>query len=166
MYGSTDRYRLRTTTSPAWTGGSSRSTRAKSARVGQPCGRRRRCHSRLRISPPLLRPIRLCPIRRPPLAQRASRARRSAWLAAAPGPVGCRRWRCRPDADRHTSSPARRTAGGWSLTGSVPWVTGWGLIDVVHTAAIDDDGAVVWLLVDAATGPSLRADRQRLVAVN
>jgi alkylation response protein AidB-like acyl-CoA dehydrogenase len=61
---------------------------------------------------------------------------------------------------------ARRTAGGWSLTGSVPWVTGWGLIDVVHTAAIDDDGAVVWLLVDAATGPSLRADRQRLVAVN
>jgi alkylation response protein AidB-like acyl-CoA dehydrogenase len=59
---------------------------------------------------------------------------------------------------------AQRSSHGWTLTGSVPWVTGWGLVDVVHVAALDDDGDVVWLLVDAARGPSMRAERQALVA--
>jgi alkylation response protein AidB-like acyl-CoA dehydrogenase len=59
---------------------------------------------------------------------------------------------------------AHRSSYGWTLTGSVPWVTGWGLVDVVHVAALDDDGDVVWLLVDAARGPSMRVERQRLVA--
>jgi len=59
---------------------------------------------------------------------------------------------------------ARPSSYGWTLHGSVPWVTGWGLIDVVHVAALDDDGDVVWLLVDAARAPSMRVARQRLLA--
>jgi alkylation response protein AidB-like acyl-CoA dehydrogenase len=56
--------------------------------------------------------------------------------------------------------------GGWRLDGSVPWVTGWGRVDVVHTATVDDSGDVRWLLVDAADAPTLRTTRQRLVAVD
>jgi alkylation response protein AidB-like acyl-CoA dehydrogenase len=59
---------------------------------------------------------------------------------------------------------ARPSPYGWTLHGSVPWVTGWGLIDVVHVAALDDAGDVVWLLVDAGRAPSLGVERQRLVA--
>ncbi len=56
-------------------------------------------------------------------------------------------------------------AGGWRVNGDVPWVTGWGLIDVVHTAAVDPDGAIVWLLIDAVASASLTATRLRMVAV-
>jgi alkylation response protein AidB-like acyl-CoA dehydrogenase len=59
---------------------------------------------------------------------------------------------------------ARPSPYGWKLHGSVPWVTGWGLVDFVHVAALDDDGDVIWLLVDAGRAPSLRIERQRLVA--
>jgi alkylation response protein AidB-like acyl-CoA dehydrogenase len=59
---------------------------------------------------------------------------------------------------------ARPSSYGWTLNGSVPWVTGWGLIDVVHVAAVDEGGDVVWFLVDAGRGPSLRVQRERLVA--
>jgi alkylation response protein AidB-like acyl-CoA dehydrogenase len=58
----------------------------------------------------------------------------------------------------------RPSAYGWTLHGTTPWVTGWGLVDVVHVAALDDDGAVQWLLVDAIRSPSLHVERQRLVA--
>ncbi|MGZ4609477.1 MAG: acyl-CoA dehydrogenase family protein [Actinomycetes bacterium] len=61
---------------------------------------------------------------------------------------------------------ARQVEDGWLLDGVVPWVTGWGRIDVVHVAALDDDGAVVWLLVDARGSASLLVERQRLVAVD
>ena len=50
---------------------------------------------------------------------------------------------------------ARPSSYGWTLHGSVPWVTGWGLVDVVHVAALDEDGDVVWLLVDARAGSDL-----------
>lgn len=43
---------------------------------------------------------------------------------------------------------ARPSGTGWVLDGSVPWVTGWGLIDVLHVAALDEAGDVVWFLVD------------------
>jgi alkylation response protein AidB-like acyl-CoA dehydrogenase len=59
---------------------------------------------------------------------------------------------------------ARSSTYGWTWHGSVPWVTGWGLVDVVHVAALDDDGDVIWLLVDAGRAPSLRVVRQHLVA--
>lgn len=56
----------------------------------------------------------------------------------------------------------------WILDGTAPWVTGWGRIDVVHTAAVDADdrGRVVWLLVDATASTSLRPRRLRLAAVD
>ncbi len=40
----------------------------------------------------------------------------------------------------------------------MPWVTGWGLIDVVHVAAVDEGGGVTWLLTDATATPTLRAE--------
>lgn len=59
-----------------------------------------------------------------------------------------------------------RVDGGWRLDGGVPWVTGWGRVDVVHAATVDEEGAVRWLLVDAADAPTLRTTRQHLVAVD
>jgi alkylation response protein AidB-like acyl-CoA dehydrogenase len=60
---------------------------------------------------------------------------------------------------------ARRSSGGWVLEGTAPWVTGWGRIDVVHVAARDDHGQVVWALVDAEETPSLRVQVLPLAAV-
>jgi alkylation response protein AidB-like acyl-CoA dehydrogenase len=63
--------------------------------------------------------------------------------------------------------PLRATpdAGGWRLDGVAPFVSGWGRIDVIHAAARAGD-EVVWLLVDAAAGPSVRAERLKLAALN
>lgn len=61
---------------------------------------------------------------------------------------------------------ASRVAGGWQLSGAAPWVSGWGRTDVVHTAAVTDDGSSLWALVDAREGPSLRAERVELAALN
>jgi alkylation response protein AidB-like acyl-CoA dehydrogenase len=44
--------------------------------------------------------------------------------------------------------PAPGQASGWILDGHAPWVTGWGLIDVVLVGARNADD-VVWLLIDA-----------------
>jgi alkylation response protein AidB-like acyl-CoA dehydrogenase len=54
---------------------------------------------------------------------------------------------------------------GWRLDGVAPFVSGWGRIDVIHAAARAGD-EVVWLLVDAAEGPSVRAERLKLAALN
>ena len=64
--------------------------------------------------------------------------------------------------------PLRATRDGddWVLDGTCPWVTGWGLTDVVQVAARTDDGDVVWLLLDAAAGPTWTLERQHLVAVD
>ena len=66
---------------------------------------------------------------------------------------------------------AEPTAGGWLLSGVAPWVTGWGYIDVVLTAArVGADagrgGDIVWLLVDAVDAATLRSTPLRLSAVN
>jgi alkylation response protein AidB-like acyl-CoA dehydrogenase len=63
------------------------------------------------------------------------------------------------------SLSAVRVSGGWVLNGESPWVTGWGLIDLVHVAARADD-EVVWGLIDAAGSSSLRVAALRLAAVN
>jgi alkylation response protein AidB-like acyl-CoA dehydrogenase len=63
------------------------------------------------------------------------------------------------------SLSAVRASGGWLLNGESPWVTGWGLIDLVHVAARADD-EVVWGLIDAAGSSSLRIAALRLAAVN
>ena len=55
---------------------------------------------------------------------------------------------------------------GWRFRGFAPWVTGWGRIDVVRAAARRENGDIVWALVDATAGPTLRAEPLRLAAVN
>jgi alkylation response protein AidB-like acyl-CoA dehydrogenase len=56
--------------------------------------------------------------------------------------------------------------GGWRLDGTAPWVTGWGLVDVLMVAARTPDEEVVWLLVDAVEQPGLAVTRLPLVAAN
>jgi alkylation response protein AidB-like acyl-CoA dehydrogenase len=55
---------------------------------------------------------------------------------------------------------------GWRFDGLAPWVTGWGLVDVIRAAARRDDGDIVWALLDATAGPTLQAEPLRLAAVN
>ncbi len=55
---------------------------------------------------------------------------------------------------------------GWRFNGYAPWVTGWGRIDVIRAAARRQDGDIVWALIDAREGPSLRAESLRLAATN
>lgn len=55
---------------------------------------------------------------------------------------------------------ARPDGPGHVLRGTVPWITGWGLVDVLLVAARDGrDGDVLWFLLDA---PSVRAQGGRL----
>lgn len=61
---------------------------------------------------------------------------------------------------------ATPVAGGWSLAGRVPWVTGWGLIDTMLTAARTVNGQALRALVDPAESETLRVRRLHLVAVN
>lgn len=61
---------------------------------------------------------------------------------------------------------ARRDGDAWVLDGISPFLSGWGVIDVVHTAARTADDDVVWLIVDAATSDALRVERLRLVALD
>ena len=56
--------------------------------------------------------------------------------------------------------------GGWRLDGTAPWVTGWGLIDLVQVVARGPDDTVVTLIMDAADQPGLTVTRQRLAAVD
>jgi alkylation response protein AidB-like acyl-CoA dehydrogenase len=44
---------------------------------------------------------------------------------------------------------ARPVTGGYVIDGFSPWVTGWGMIDTLYTAARDEDDNVVWVLLDA-----------------
>ncbi len=60
---------------------------------------------------------------------------------------------------------AERVAGGYLFNGSSPWVTGWGLIDVLHAAARDEHDNVVWGLIDTTANPALSAEPLELIAV-
>jgi alkylation response protein AidB-like acyl-CoA dehydrogenase len=61
---------------------------------------------------------------------------------------------------------AQPAAGGWRLSGEAPWVTGWGLVDVLLLTARGPEDTAVTLIVDAAAQPGLTVARQRLAAVN
>ena len=60
---------------------------------------------------------------------------------------------------------ARREGDGLTLDGEAPWVSGWGLIDVVLVAAREGD-RVIRMLVDAAPGATIAAEPLDLVAAN
>lgn len=92
-----------------------------------------------------------------------ARGRIRAGLAIAglrPGPV---RLRARPTPE-----------GSYVLDGEAPWVTGWGMVDVLLVAARCNEDAegrpaddeVVVALVDAAEGRALRAEPVQLMAAN
>ena len=55
---------------------------------------------------------------------------------------------------------------GWRLTGDVPWVTGWGLVDAFLVGAATLDGREVWSLVTLDDRLGLAAERHRLVAAD
>ena len=61
---------------------------------------------------------------------------------------------------------ARLDRGGWRLDGDAPWVTGWGLIDLLLVVARGPDDSVVSLIMDATVQPGLTVTRERLAAVN
>ena len=62
--------------------------------------------------------------------------------------------RARPDGDE------------WRVDGEAPWVTGWGLTDLLLIVARGPDDSVVSLLLDAAAQPGLTVTRERPAAVN
>ncbi len=68
------------------------------------------------------------------------------------------------------SGPARLMARpvpeGWRLEGEAPWVSGWGVVDVIVVLARGPDDTVVTLLVDAKPQPGLSVTPLRLVALN
>jgi alkylation response protein AidB-like acyl-CoA dehydrogenase len=61
---------------------------------------------------------------------------------------------------------ARRVRGGYELDGAAPWVTGWGMVDVVYTLARAEDDNLVAALVPAVAADTLTAIPLELVAVN
>jgi len=68
-----------------------------------------------------------------------------------------------PGPPRLRAEPA---GDGWRLSGTAPWVTGWGAVDVLYVIARGPDDTLVSLLLDAAERPGLVARRQHLVAVD
>jgi hypothetical protein len=56
--------------------------------------------------------------------------------------------------------------GGWLLDGEAPWVSGWGIVDLLVVVARGPEDTAVTLLVDAREQQGLVAARQRLGAVN
>ncbi|HTX29560.1 MAG TPA: acyl-CoA dehydrogenase family protein [Streptosporangiaceae bacterium] len=61
---------------------------------------------------------------------------------------------------------ARPADGGWRVDGTAPWVTGWGLIDLLVVVARGPDDTVVSLLMDAVDQRRLTVSRERLSAVD
>jgi alkylation response protein AidB-like acyl-CoA dehydrogenase len=60
---------------------------------------------------------------------------------------------------------AREDGESWIVEGTAPWVSGWGLTDVIHLAVRAPDDDVVWLLADASD-PGFRAEPHRLLGMN
>lgn len=61
---------------------------------------------------------------------------------------------------------AQPADGGWRLDGEAPWVSGWGLTDLLLVAARGPDASIVSLILDAEAQPGLTVTRQRLAAVD
>ncbi len=61
---------------------------------------------------------------------------------------------------------ATRVPGGYQLDGTCPWVTGWGMVDVLYTLARGADTELIAALVPASASAALTARRLDLVAVN
>lgn len=60
---------------------------------------------------------------------------------------------------------ARPDGESWIIDGVAPWVSGWGLTDVIHVAARTEDDHVVWLVADTSDA-GFRAEPHRLLGMN
>jgi alkylation response protein AidB-like acyl-CoA dehydrogenase len=60
---------------------------------------------------------------------------------------------------------AREVPGGYRLDGTSPWVTGWGHVDLLYTAARDEQDDIVWAVLDAQAGRTLSAEPLPMMAV-
>src|SRR6185436_3432433 len=60
---------------------------------------------------------------------------------------------------------AHATPDGYRFTGEAPWVTGWGLVDVVHVAARDENDTIVWALLPAVASATLTVEPLEMLAV-
>lgn len=61
----------------------------------------------------------------------------------------------RPGPPALRAEPASDTDGAWILDGRAPWVTSWGLAEVLGVAAQTADGRLLWSLVPASEGGGL-----------
>jgi alkylation response protein AidB-like acyl-CoA dehydrogenase len=61
---------------------------------------------------------------------------------------------------------ATRTDGGWLVTGVMPWMTGWGRIDLLYLTALSDDAVTVCAVVEATESRGLTTRPLQLVAAN
>lgn len=61
---------------------------------------------------------------------------------------------------------ARRTSGGWLVDGVMPWMTGWGRIDLLYVTAQSDEDVVMGALMDPVASEHLRVRPLALVAAN
>ena len=61
---------------------------------------------------------------------------------------------------------ARPNSDGWTFSGVSPFVSGWGRVDLIHTAARTADGQLVWALLDEQESETLHVERLELVALN
>ncbi|HEX5370678.1 MAG TPA: acyl-CoA dehydrogenase family protein [Dehalococcoidia bacterium] len=62
---------------------------------------------------------------------------------------------------------ARRVDGGWLLNGDLPFVTGWGVVDLLMVAArTEDDQRVISALLAAQPSQMAGAEPLRLIAAN
>jgi alkylation response protein AidB-like acyl-CoA dehydrogenase len=55
--------------------------------------------------------------------------------------------------------------GGYLRDGTSPWVTGWGHVDLLYTAARDGQDDIVWAVLDAQAVGTLSAEPLPMVAV-
>jgi alkylation response protein AidB-like acyl-CoA dehydrogenase len=58
------------------------------------------------------------------------------------------------------------TTGGWRLNGEAPWVSGWGIVDLLFLTARQSDDTVVSFVIDAVEQPGIEVAPVRLSAMN
>jgi alkylation response protein AidB-like acyl-CoA dehydrogenase len=61
---------------------------------------------------------------------------------------------------------ATESTDGWRLDGDAPWVSGWGIVDVLFVTARQQDDVVLSFSIDAVDQPGLVITRHRLSAMN
>ena len=61
---------------------------------------------------------------------------------------------------------ATETKDGWRLDGDAPWVSGWGIVDVLFLTARQSDDIVVSFVIDAIEHSGIEVTHHRLSAMN